>query len=171
MLCSDYPLRKGELTNMPRGSQQDILARRALVEPLWVKHVPVREAAAQLGVSHDTIEDDYKALSVEYASIIELGKLRTVKLAMREFEQLLTETWRRYDKPTKKTKTGKEQDDTKEKIALVNQLLAIMREMNRLAGFYSQTEGMIPAMNPEMSKEAEDEWDRKQKEVLARSPV
>jgi len=156
---------------MPRGSKQDILARRALVEPLWVKHVPVREAAAQLGVSHDTIEDDYKALSVEYASIIELGKLRTVKLAMREFEQLLTETWRRYDKPPKKTKPGKEQDDTKEKIALVNQLLAIMREMNRLAGFYSQTEETFAGPSPDLSKESHELWKEKQKSILGRAPV
>jgi DNA-binding transcriptional MocR family regulator len=156
---------------MPRGSKQDILARRALVEPLWVKHVPVREAAAQLGVSHDTIEDDYKALSVEYASIIELGKLRTVKLAMREFEQLLTETWRRYDKPPKKTKPGKEQDDTKEKIALVNQLLAIMREMNRLAGFYSQTEETFASPTPDLSKESLEVWREKQKSMLGRAPV
>jgi len=156
---------------MPRGSKQDILARRALVEPLWVKHVPVREAAAQLGVSHDTIEDDYKALSVEYASIIELGKLRTVRLAMREFEQLLTETWRRYDKPPKKTKTGKEQDDTKEKIALVNQLMAIMREMNRLAGFYNQTEETFVGPAPDLSREAHEVWKKKQEEILRRSPV
>jgi len=156
---------------MPRGSQQDILARRALVEPLWVKHVPVREAAAQLGVSHDTIEDDYKALSVEYANLVELGKLRTVRLAMTEFEQLLTETWRRYDKPPRKTRTGKEQDDTKEKIALVYQLMAIMREMNRLAGFYNQTKGFVTTQDRELSKEEEDLWDRKQKEILKRSPT
>ena len=156
---------------MPRGSKQDILARRALVEPLWVKHVPVREAAAQLGVSHDTIEDDYKALSVEYASIVELGKLRTVKLAMREFEQLLTETWRRYDKPTKKSKTGKEQDDTKEKIALVNQLLAIMREMNRLAGFYNQTEETFASPTQDLSEDRHAIWKKKQEEILRRSPV
>ena len=111
------------------------LGRQHLVCRLFLRGLTVPEVARQLGVTERTIQLDFQEIKVDLFQVIQTRELRTLKLALRELEELWREAWTLYHRPAQQIQTKQgiaTLDDRPIKAMLLTDLLRISAEKNRL---------------------------------------
>ena len=135
------------------------LRRQHLVCRLFLRGLTVPEVARQLGVTERTIQLDFQEIKVDLFQVIQTRELRTLKLALRELEELWREAWTLYHRPARE---GRE--DRPIKAMLLTDLLRISAEKNRL---------LIPTNAKELEHKGSQEVDgvRLAVEIIESLPI
>ena len=103
------------------------LQRQQLVCRYFLRGLTVPEVAQQLRVTVRTIQLDYQEIKVDLFQVIQTRELRSLKLALRELDELWREAWTLYHRPPREGS-----DDRGVKAMLLMDLLHISTEKNRL---------------------------------------
>jgi hypothetical protein len=89
-----------------------------------------REISAQMGVTVRTIQTDYRQIKARLLQTVQAAELRSLKLGMAELDIMWHEGWSLYFRASRDMAT---KDDRMVKLAILNGLLRISTEKNRLA--------------------------------------
>jgi hypothetical protein len=103
------------------------LKRQQLVCRYFLRGLNVPEVARQLGVTERTIQLDFQEIKVDLFQVIQTKEIRSLKLALRELDELWREAWTLYHRPARE-----KGDDRGIKAMLLMDLLRISAEKNHL---------------------------------------